>query len=155
MEHPNLDLMRRYSAAMNAGDAAAALPYFAEDLVVHMPGSSNHAGTYRGQGAVFDYYTKVFRDTDGQFEVLGIDDHLVSDEHAATLVRWRLHRGDRVLEVDRIALYRIEDGRIAEIWVHDRDQAAYDAFFPADAADPAEASEASDASEPVSSVTQP
>jgi len=28
-----------------------------------------------------------------------------------------------------VVIYRIVDGRIAEIWVRDWDQAAYDAFF--------------------------
>jgi ketosteroid isomerase-like protein len=129
-EHPNIDLLRRYSAALQDGRAAEALTFFTDDLVLHVPGSSAHAGTYQGKEAVLEYYTRVFRDTDGHLEVLGIDDHLASDRHGASIVRWRLRRQDRVLDVHRIALYRIEDGRIAEIWVHDRDQAAYDAFFP-------------------------
>ena len=129
MEHPHIDLMRRYSAALVAGDAAAALPFYAEDLVLHIPGTSPHAGTYRGQEAVLEYYTRVFRDTNGGLEVLGVDDHLASDRHTAALVRWRLHRNGQTLDIDRVVIYRIVDGRIAEIWVRDWDQAAYDAFF--------------------------
>jgi ketosteroid isomerase-like protein len=128
-DHPNIELMRRYSAALLDGQAAAALPFFTEDLVLHIPGRSPHAGTFHGQDAVLAYYTRLFRDTDGQLEVLGVDDHLASDDHAATLVRWRLTRGGRSIEVDRIALYRIVDGRIAEIWVRDWDQYAYDDLF--------------------------
>ena len=33
------------------------------------------------------------------------------------------------LEIDRVVIYRIEDERIAEIWVHDWDQYAYDELF--------------------------
>jgi len=134
VEHPNIDLMRRYSAALQAGDAAAALPFYADDLVLHIPGTSPHAGTYRGKESVLEYYTRVFRDTNGQFEVLGVDDHLASDRHAAALVRWRLQRNGATLDIDRMVLYRIDDGRITEIWVRDWDQPAYDAFF-ADATD--------------------
>ena len=129
MVHPNIELMRRYSAALQAGQAAAALPFFAEDLVLHIPGRSAHAGTFHGQDAVLAYYTRMFRDTDGAFEVLGVDDILASDTHAATLVRWRVRRGDRTLDIDRVVIYRIVDERIAEIWVRDWDQAAYDALF--------------------------
>jgi ketosteroid isomerase-like protein len=121
--------MRRYSEALTAGQAAAALPYYAEDLVLHIPGRSPHAGTFHGQDAVLAYYTRLYRDTDGQLEVLGVDDHLASDDHAVTLVRWRLTRGGRTIDVQRVALYRIADGRIAEIWVHDWDQYAYDELF--------------------------
>jgi ketosteroid isomerase-like protein len=127
--HPNIELMRRYSAALQAGQAAEALPFYAEDLVLHMPGRGPHSGTFTGQDAVLDYYTKVFQATDGRFEVVGVDDILASDDHAASLVRWRLHKGDRTLDVDRVVIYRIVDERIAEIWVRDWDQYAYDEFF--------------------------
>jgi len=133
MTHPNIELMRRYSAALTAGKAAEVLPFFAEDLVLHIPGRSPHAGTFRGQDAVLAYYTRMFRDTDGRFETLGVDDILASDTHAASLVRWRVERNGRSVDIDRVVIYRIEDGRIAEIWVRDWDQYAYDELF-ADAA---------------------
>ena len=129
MTHPNIELMRRYSAALTAGQAAEVLPYYAEDLVLHIPGRSPHAGTFHGQEAVLAYYTRIFRDTEGRFESLGVDDILASDTHAASLVRWRVTRGDRTLEIDRVVIYRIEDGRIAEIWVRDWDQYGYDEVF--------------------------
>ena len=129
MVHPNIEFMRRYAAALQAGQAAEALPFYAEDLVLHIPGKSAHAGTFHGQDAVLAYYTRVFRDTDGAFEPLGVDDILASDTHAATLVRWRVRRGDRTLDIDRVVIYRIENERIAEIWVRDWDQAAYDEMF--------------------------
>ena len=128
-EHPNIDLVRRYTTAMAAGDMRTALPFYADDLVVHVPGHSRHAGTYHGPEAVLEYYTRVGRDTDGGFQDVQVRDILASDAHVAVLVDWRLHRGDRTLEVDRVVIYRIAEGRIAEIWVRDWDQAAYDAFF--------------------------
>ena len=132
MVHPNIELMRRYSAALQAGQAAEALPFYAEDLVLHMPGRGPHSGTFTGQDAVLDYYTKVFQATDGRFEVVGVDDILASDDHAASLVRWRLHKDGRTLDVDRVVVYRIEDAKIKEIWVRDWDQYAYDEFFSDD-----------------------
>ena len=75
------------------------------------------------------YYTRVFRDTNGSLEVLGVDDIVAGDDHAVTLVRWRLRRGEQILDVDRVVVYRIVDSRIAEIWVRDWDQYAYDEFF--------------------------
>ncbi len=127
--HPNVEFMRRYSAALQAGQAADALPFYADDLVLHIPGRSAHAGTFRGQDAVLAYYTRLFRDTEGRFEVLGVDDIIAGDDHAVTLVRWRIQRGDRSIDVDRVVVYRIVEGRIAEIWVRDWDQYAYDELF--------------------------
>ena len=135
MTHPNIEFMRRYSEALTAGKAAHVLPFFADDLVLHIPGRSPHAGTFRGKDAVLAYYTRLFRDTDGRFQPLGVDDILASDTHAASLVRWRVERDGRVLEIDRVVVYRIEDEKIAEIWVRDWDQYAYDELFAGAAAD--------------------
>ena len=98
MTHPNVDLIRRYSAALTAGRAADALPFYTEDLVLHIPGRSPHAGTFHGQDAVLAYYTRLFRDTDGRFTPLGVDDVLASDNHAASLVRWKVERNGRTME---------------------------------------------------------
>jgi ketosteroid isomerase-like protein len=78
---------------------------------------------------VLAYYTRLFRDTEGAFTPLGVDDILASDDHAASLVRWRVERNGRAIEIDRVVIYRIEDGRIAEIWVRDWDQYGYDELF--------------------------
>jgi ketosteroid isomerase-like protein len=141
MTHPNIEFMRRYSAALTAGKAAEVLPYYAEDLVLHIPGRSPHAGTFHGQDAVLAYYTRVFQDTDGRFEPLGVDDILASDTHAASLVRWKVERNGRSILIDRVVVYRIEDEKIAEIWVRDWDQYAYDELF-ADASPAADAADA-------------
>ncbi len=130
MTHPNIELLRRYTEVLTKGQAAEVLPFYTEDLRLHIPGRSAHAGTFEGQDAVLAYYTRLFQDTDGRFENLGIDDIMASDTHVASLVRWRVHRGEQTLDIERFVLYRIEDGRIAEIWVRDWDQYAYDELFP-------------------------
>ena len=132
MTHPNIELMQRYSETLTRGQAADILPFYTDDLKLHIPGRSAHAGTFEGQDAVLAYYTRIFQDTEGRFENLGIDDIMASDTHAASLVRWRVHRGDKTLDIDRVVVYRIKDGRIAEIWVRDWDQYAYDDLFAAD-----------------------
>jgi hypothetical protein len=78
---------------------------------------------------VFDYYTRVYRDTNGRLDVVGVDDILADDDYAVTLVRWRLTRGGRSIDIDRVVVYRLVNERIAEIWVRDWDQYAYDEFF--------------------------
>ena len=134
MTHPNVDLLQRYFAALTTGEAAQALPFFTDETILHIPGRSPHAGTYRGQDAVLAYYTRIFQDTEGRFENLGVSDILASDGHAAALVHWRVSRGDRTLDIDRVVIYRIEGDKILEMWVRDWDQYAYDELF-ADAGD--------------------
>ena len=132
MTHPNIELMQRYSDTLTRGQAADILPFYTDDLKLHIPGRSAHAGTFEGKDAVLAYYTRIFQDTEGRFENLGVRDIMASDTHAASLVHWRVHRDGRSLDIDRVVVYRIDDGRIAEIWVRDWDQYAYDELFPPD-----------------------
>jgi ketosteroid isomerase-like protein len=130
MTHPNIELMRRYNATLSAARVAEILPYYTEDCVLHIPGRSAHAGDYTGQDAVLAYYTRIFQDTEGKFENHGVEDVMASDTHAASLVHWRVTRGNRTIDIDRVVVYRIVDEKIAEIWVRDWDQYAYDELFP-------------------------
>lgn len=131
MEHPNAALIRRYVAAQMAGDAATALACYADDLVLHVRGRSRHAGTYTGIEAYLDFVTRVHQDTDGAIEIVEIHDILGSDDHAVLLVKERFSSGGRVAETDRVVVYELRDGKIAEIWNYDSDQYAYDELFPA------------------------
>ena len=63
---------------------------------------------------------------------------MASDTHAASLVHWRVTRGDRTIDIDRVVVYRIDDGKIAEIWVRDWDQYGYDELFDDAGAEPPE-----------------
>ena len=131
MEHPNATVIRRYVAALLAGDAAAAMACYADDMVLHVGGRSRHAGTYAGVEAYLDFVTRVHQDTDGAVEILDVHDILGSDHHAVLLVKERFSRGDQVVETDRVVVYELRDERIVEIWNYDSDQYAYDELFPA------------------------
>lgn len=55
---------------------------------------------------------------------------LVGEHHVAVYCRIRGRRPGRAdLQNETLHLYRIEDGKVAEIWFHNRDQTAVDAFW--------------------------
>jgi hypothetical protein len=56
-------------------------------------------------------------------------DMLASEERVALIVRERLHDGDRVLDMRRANVYRVEDDRIVEISIFDANQYAVDEFL--------------------------
>jgi ketosteroid isomerase-like protein len=120
-------LIDSYLQAMRRGDREAATDYFAEDVVAHFPGRSAHAGTHRGRAAVTGLFDTIVADLDE----LSIDviDVLASDQRVTLILRERLRRGDQVLDSERANVYRVEDGKIAELTVYERDQHAVDAFF--------------------------
>jgi ketosteroid isomerase-like protein len=61
--------------------------------------------------------------------LLEIHDVLASDDHAVMLARERWERDGRTLEVRRVFVYHIRDGKLAEAWAYDDDQRAVDEFW--------------------------
>jgi ketosteroid isomerase-like protein len=119
--------IRRYCEAWRAGDLATILDCYHDDFVLHYFGRSPLAGTHRGKAAALAALAKVQQLTNRQ--LLEIHDVLVSDDHAAILARERFERDGRVLEVRRVLVYHVRDGKLAESWIYDEDQRAVDEFW--------------------------
>src|SRR5215216_1354330 len=105
-------VMRSYVEAMQRGDWDAGLGYLADDVVLHVPGRSPLAGEHRGRAAARGYLDAAVAHA-GDVEVELIDT-LVGEERVALLVRERLTREDRVLDMRRANVYRVEGGQITE-----------------------------------------
>lgn len=120
--------MERYVAAMRRGDRAAAFAHYADDIVGHVPGRSALAGDLHGKDALVGYIeTAVAHAPDGvEIEVV---DMLASEERVALIVREPLRDWDRVLDMHRANVYRVEGDRIVEISIFEGDQYAVDEFL--------------------------
>jgi len=122
-------MMRGYVEAWLRKDAQAALAFVADEVVLHAAGRHPLAGEFIGKQAFLDAYTKTLAALGGTVEAVAIQDLLVGSERAVALVRERAPRGERVLEFDRVNVYRLRDGQIVEIWSYDFDPYALDAFW--------------------------
>lgn len=133
MAHPNEVMMRNYVDAWARGDVDAAESIYADDVILHQMGRNQFSGVYNGKAAVQDYVKKLWDFTvnvGGRSTVVEAIDVLANDNHAVTIIRPLFERpGKKPVEVTRITLFRIADGMVHEIWVHDSDQYAIDEFF--------------------------
>ena len=122
--------MTDYLGAAKRGDWDTAFGYFADDLLVTIPGRSQFAGRRRGKDVAVDYIRTVRdRYPDGAIE-LELVDMLVSDERVALLVRECFHHGDGpAVEIRRANVYRVRDDRIVEVSIFEADQYAVDAML--------------------------
>lgn len=127
MDHPNAKLARTAWEAVSASDVDTIQRVCAEDLVWHASGRGPRAGHYRGRAAVLDYLATI-GDAAERFDSR-LDHVLVNEDLVAVLFHVTGRRRGRVLDTDFILLFRIESGRIAEIWSVARDQHAVDEFW--------------------------
>ncbi len=100
-----------------------------DDVVLHVPGHHLTARDYEGVDGLIEFAV-ASRATSATIVAREVIDVLEGQHHVAVYCRIRGRRPERApLENVTLHLYRVEEGRVAEIWVHNRDQAAVDAFW--------------------------
>jgi ketosteroid isomerase-like protein len=125
------ELMQDYVACAHRGDWETASGYFADDVLIRIPGRSSLAGEHRGRETARRYIETARALSRGRDVELELVDMLASDERVALLVRERFHTADGPVDIGRCNVYRWRDGRISEIWIFEADQYAVDALFAA------------------------
>jgi ketosteroid isomerase-like protein len=121
--------VRRFYAALAAGDLAAVGTCFRDDAIWHCPGRSRIAGTHRGWPAIRDdFLAKLGPLSGGTFRAQVLD-VAVGAEYIVVVGKGIAAHGGRRLDVTVCQLMRVEDGKIVEVRGHYSDQAVLDAFF--------------------------
>ena len=120
------DVVLGYYAALRAGEDIS--PFVAADVVLHVPGDHPTAGDWRG----VDGLQRFMAESRTRYDTQTVEtlDVLVGDAHVAVYNHARGKRADHPdLDNFTVHLLRIEDGCITEIWFHNRNQSAVDAFW--------------------------
>jgi len=122
-------VLRRFYAALQAGDMTTVAALLAPGVVLHVPGRSRVAGDYHGLEGVGRFAALSGAIATGGTR-LTVLDVLAGVDHAAVLCHVEGRRpGHAALDNRTIHLARLEAGRIAEVWYHNFDQHAVDAFW--------------------------
>jgi len=96
-----LRVISQYLDAARRHDWDAAFDFFADDVMIRIPGRSRLAGDHRGKRSAVDYIQTVReRYRHGRIE-LELLDMLSSDERVALLVRERFSDNDQTTEIRR------------------------------------------------------
>jgi ketosteroid isomerase-like protein len=125
--HSNEKLLRDTDEAQKRGDFEAFMNAYADDIVIHMPGKSSIAGTYKGKdqfGEVFQKFTELAPE-------YTFDSHayFADDEHGVLLQRSHYKRGDETLDTNDTFVFHFRDGKISEMWISTDDPYGTDAFL--------------------------
>ena len=124
----NEAIVRRIFDAFARKEGLALRGLFADDAVWSVPGGGVMAGTYSGREAIFRFFAKLPKETDGTYGSELVD-VLASDTRAAALYRARGERRGRRLELDQLLLFRIERGLVQEVLALPSDPDTFAAFW--------------------------
>jgi ketosteroid isomerase-like protein len=112
-----LEAVTRYARAWAAGDLAGTVGAYSDDVVLHWGGAHALSGTHRGKPAALAALAEFSRRTArGQPEIIDV---MAGAARAVIVVRERL--GPEGAPTERVLVYRVMDGLLAECWVHDTD----------------------------------
>jgi ketosteroid isomerase-like protein len=129
----NLTVLEGYFAAMASGGPAAAMPFYAEDCVLTVPGAHAASGVWQGHDGVKGFGAAMAGITGGTFRLVPVD-LLASDDHVVTVADASATVGGRTLAWRRIIVSTVADGALATLRFFESDQPAVDALFAGAAA---------------------
>ena len=113
-------VIERYAAAWRDGDLPTVLDCYHDDLVLHWFGANALSGDHAGKGAVVVALGEFTRRTQRQRPTIVAT--MAGAERGAIVARETL--GDT--QVERVLVFTVRDGKLAECWVYDQDPAVID-----------------------------
>lgn len=113
-EHANVSLLKR----LDLGNLDAAADLFAPDVVWHFfnPRLLDVQGDYVGLAGIRTFFESIGALTDETFQAEPISMTAVGDELVVTHTKNRMTLQGQPIATDVVAVWRIVDGRIAEVW---------------------------------------
>ena len=99
-----------------------------DTFVLHIPGSSRIAGDYRGGDEVRRHFSEIAELSGGTFRT-EVHDVLGGDEHAVGLIAAQAKRDGRVVDLPRVHVWHVREGKLAQLWLHPIDQVAFDDYW--------------------------
>lgn len=122
-------VLAAYAAAWQSGDTQKAWSFYDDDVVMHLPGRGGLAGVHSGRAAVIATIQALLDRTSDSTAEVEVVDRLVSGDRVAMVLREAVTRDGERLDLRRVNVYRVADGRIVDIDIYEAHQYDVDAFF--------------------------
>lgn len=118
-------VIERYADAWQRRDPAA-LALYHPQFTVHWFGNNPLSGTHVGAQQVRDALSELTRRTHRR--LVKIVATLAGPERGAIIARESFGTGDARVEVDRVLIFTVAEGRLRECWVYDADPQLLDRY---------------------------
>ncbi|MDO4719238.1 MAG: nuclear transport factor 2 family protein [Peptostreptococcaceae bacterium] len=128
MKNEVMQVFERYTEALSRGDLEAVFETMSDNILWHMGGESPLSGTVMGKKALGERLGEFVKRSDGTFRVI-TNWAASNDCFVAASVVSLAERGDERLKNPGMDLFKIENGKIQEVWTFSEHQAAEDKFW--------------------------
>lgn len=128
MKNEVIKVFNTYTEALSRGDFEAAFETMADTIVWHMGGESSLSGIIKGKQALGERLGEFAKRSNGTFRVM-TEWAASNDCFVAASVVSLAEKGDEKLNDPGIDLFKIEDGKIQEVWTFAQYQTVEDKFW--------------------------
>jgi ketosteroid isomerase-like protein len=111
-DHPNAALLRQ----LYGGDRQALYDRISPDYLVHVPGTGQAAGTYRGAGGHADHVKAMGLWTGHTMTKTLPGSYLADDHWGLVPSELEVERGGRRFQVRGFGIWRFREGEVVEHW---------------------------------------
>ena len=130
MKNEVIEVFNAYTEALSKGDFEAVFETISDDIVWHMGGESSLSGIIKGKQALGERLGEFAKRSNGTFRVI-TNWAASNDCFVAASVVSLAEREEEKLNNPGIDLFRIENGKIQEVWTFSEQQAVEDKFWDA------------------------
>ena len=130
MKNGVIEVFNAYTEALSKGDFEAVFETISDNIVWHMGGESPLSGIIKGKQALGERLGEFTKRSNGTFRVI-TNWAASNDCFVAASVVSLAERGEEKLNNPGIDLFRIENGKIQEVWTFSEQQAVEDKFWDA------------------------
>ena len=128
MKNEVMKVFNTYTEALSRGDFEAAFETMADTIVWHMGGESSLSGIIKGKQALGERLGEFAKRSNGTFRVM-TEWAASNDCFVAASVVSLAEKGNEKLNDPGIDLFKIEDGKIHEVWTFAQYQTVEDKFW--------------------------
>ena len=128
MKNEVMKVFNTYTEALSRGDFEAVFETMADTIVWHMGGESSLSGIIKGKQALGERLGEFAKRSNGTFRVM-TEWAASNDCFVAASVVSLAEKGNEKLNDPGIDLFKIEDGKIQEVWTFTQYQTVEDKFW--------------------------
>lgn len=129
MNKDAMSVFNTYNEALMKGDFAGAFEVMADEIKWHQPGNNPLSGVVVGKQALGEHLGKFAKKSNGTFKVITNWASSNGCFVAANVTFVAEHSNGDKLEMNGIDLFRIENGKIREVWLFSSEQSVEDGFW--------------------------
>ena len=130
MKNEVIEVFNAYTEALSKGDFEAVFETISDNIIWHMGGESSLSGIIKGKQALGERLGEFSKRSNGTFRVI-TNWAASNDCFVAASVVSLAEREEEKLNNPGIDLFRIENGKIQEVWTFSEQQAVEDKFWDA------------------------